>query len=182
MEPSSLLMKMLQSEEGCHKFIGPDQYKAYEDGGNFSIGYGCQQYFDEAGEPYVKDGDVITLDKAQKMLKKGVVKYQNAVEKKLNDNGVVLEQHQKDALTCFCYNIGIGGFNGCDLIKTIIKSKGKKEFITKQDIRKQKIINIARLAIIVLSIAFIIHGTYNGGASDVYQKAINICTECIGLG
>ena len=47
---------------------------------------------------------------------------------------------------------------------------------------KQKIINIARLAIIVLSIAFIIHGTYNGGASDVYQKAINICTECIGLG
>lgn len=123
MEPSSLLMKMLQSEEGCHKFIGPDQYKAYEDGGNFSIGYGCQQYFDEAGEPYVKAGDVITLDRAQKMLKKGVVKYQNAVEKKLNDNGVVLEQHQKDALTCFCYNIGIGGFNGCDLIKTIISKK-----------------------------------------------------------
>ena len=69
-----------------------------------------------------------------------------------------------------------------DLIKIIIKSKGKKEFITKQDIRKHKIINIARLAVIVLSITFIIHGTYNGGASDVYQKAINICTECIGLG
>lgn len=123
MEPSNLLMKMLQSEEGCHKFIGPDQYQAYPDGDKFSIGYGCQQYFDEEGEPYVKDGDVITLEKAQKMLKKGVVKYQNAVEKKLNDNGVVLEQHQKDALTCFCYNIGIGGFNGCDLIKTIISKK-----------------------------------------------------------
>ena len=69
-----------------------------------------------------------------------------------------------------------------DLIKLIIKSAGKKEVITSTDIKKQKIINIARLALIVLSISFIIHGTYNGGASDVYQKAINICTECIGLG
>ena len=69
-----------------------------------------------------------------------------------------------------------------ELIKTIISSEGRKEIITKKDIRKQKIINIARLAIIVLSITLIIHGTYNGGASDVYQKAINICTECIGLG
>ncbi len=69
-----------------------------------------------------------------------------------------------------------------DLIKTIIKANGKKVVITKENIKKQKMINITRFAIIILSIVLIIHGTYNGGASDVYQKAINICTECIGLG
>lgn len=39
-----------------------------------------------------------------------------------------------------------------------------------------------RIVLFVLAVAFIIWGSLIGGARDVLQKAINICTECIGLG
>lgn len=39
-----------------------------------------------------------------------------------------------------------------------------------------------RLVLAVLALLFIILGVMNGGARDVLVKAINICTECIGLG
>lgn len=40
----------------------------------------------------------------------------------------------------------------------------------------------ARLVLAALALLFIILGVMNGGARDVLIKAINICTECIGLG
>ena len=40
----------------------------------------------------------------------------------------------------------------------------------------------ARIAILCLGALFIILGVMNGGSRDVLIKAINICTECIGLG
>ena len=45
-----------------------------------------------------------------------------------------------------------------------------------------KMQNIARIAILCLGVLFIILGVMNGGSRDVLVKAINICTECIGLG
>ncbi|MBQ7139309.1 MAG: thioredoxin [Clostridia bacterium] len=39
-----------------------------------------------------------------------------------------------------------------------------------------------RLLILCAAIVFILLGVMNGGAYDVLVKAINICTECIGLG
>ncbi len=39
-----------------------------------------------------------------------------------------------------------------------------------------------RAAVAALAVAFIVAGVNNGGAEDVLVKAINICTECIGLG
>ncbi len=39
-----------------------------------------------------------------------------------------------------------------------------------------------RTAILVIAIIFIVLGVMNGGLRDVLVKAINICTECIGLG
>ena len=39
-----------------------------------------------------------------------------------------------------------------------------------------------RAAILIVAVFFIIEGISNGGMSDVLIKAINICTECIGLG
>ena len=41
---------------------------------------------------------------------------------------------------------------------------------------------VVRIAVGVIAITFIVVGVFNGGANDVLIKAINICTECIGLG
>lgn len=39
-----------------------------------------------------------------------------------------------------------------------------------------------RIALLVIALALIIAGILNGGMADVLAKAVNICTECIGLG
>lgn len=39
-----------------------------------------------------------------------------------------------------------------------------------------------RILILLIAAAFIVIGIMNGGLYDVYVKAINICSECIGLG
>ncbi len=41
---------------------------------------------------------------------------------------------------------------------------------------------VVRGVIFVVAVVFIILGIFNGGAQDVLVKAVNICTECIGLG
>lgn len=74
---------------------------------------------------------------------------------------------------------------------TLIKhGEGKKES-TPIENAKDKAESIAnhpitvwavRGVIAVIGIVFIIVGALNGGAHDVLIKAINICTECIGLG
>ncbi len=42
--------------------------------------------------------------------------------------------------------------------------------------------NILRFALLFVGIAVLIYGFVSGGTVDVLTKAINICTECIGLG
>jgi hypothetical protein len=39
-----------------------------------------------------------------------------------------------------------------------------------------------RLLLLALSAGLILHGILNGSMQDVFVKAVNICTECIGLG
>ena len=41
---------------------------------------------------------------------------------------------------------------------------------------------VTRIVVGVVAVTFIVVGIFNGGANDVLIKAINICTECIGLG
>ncbi len=68
-----------------------------------------------------------------------------------------------------------------EIIKVIMKTNGRKPL--KAIVKNNKLtINIARISILIIAAVFIISGIFNGGASDVLQKAINICTECIGLG
>lgn len=43
-------------------------------------------------------------------------------------------------------------------------------------------LKILRIALLVLACVLIIAGVFNGSANDVLGKAVNICTECIGLG
>lgn len=46
----------------------------------------------------------------------------------------------------------------------------------------RRVILAIRFVLAVLALAFIIWGALNGNARAVFIKAINICTECIGLG
>lgn len=41
---------------------------------------------------------------------------------------------------------------------------------------------IPRISVALIAIVFVVLGVVNGSASDVFIKAIKICTECIGLG
>ena len=46
----------------------------------------------------------------------------------------------------------------------------------------QKTVFIFRTALLVVAFALLIVGIVGGGMADVLSKAVNICTECIGLG
>ena len=39
-----------------------------------------------------------------------------------------------------------------------------------------------RLLLLAVSAALILYGILNGSMQDMFVKAVNICTECIGLG
>ena len=39
-----------------------------------------------------------------------------------------------------------------------------------------------RVTLGVAGLALVIIGVWNGGMADVFHKAVNICTQCIGLG
>ena len=41
---------------------------------------------------------------------------------------------------------------------------------------------LLRTGLLVLALALIVLGIFNGGLWDVFVKAANLCTECIGLG
>ncbi len=41
---------------------------------------------------------------------------------------------------------------------------------------------LLRGGLLLLALALIVLGVLNGGLRDVFVKAANICTECIGLG
>ncbi len=47
---------------------------------------------------------------------------------------------------------------------------------------KHKALAVIRIVIVLVGVAVLIYGYAAGGTSDVLTKAINICTECIGLG
>jgi len=49
-------------------------------------------------------------------------------------------------------------------------------------VSEEKRLSPYRNAILVAAIIFAVYGFLNGGTIDVLAKAINICTECIGLG
>lgn len=59
------------------------------------------------------------------------------------------------------------------------KIDGVKERVGK---KRSLLLLIARCALGGAAIALLLAGAFNGGAHDVLVKAINICTECIGLG
>ena len=51
-----------------------------------------------------------------------------------------------------------------------------------QAAKKNTFLTVGRVVLAAAALAFIIAGIANGGMRDVLVKAVNICTECIGLG
>ena len=51
-----------------------------------------------------------------------------------------------------------------------------------QPIKEESSVWIAQVLLIICAVALIAYGFFTGGAADVLVKAINICTECVGLG
>lgn len=49
-------------------------------------------------------------------------------------------------------------------------------------LKSPKLVFGVRIGLCVAGIALFAFGIYNGGMTDVYEKAKNICTQCIGLG
>lgn len=41
---------------------------------------------------------------------------------------------------------------------------------------------IVQSSILAIAVGFMFYGVYRGEADMVFQKAVNICLECIGLG
>lgn len=48
--------------------------------------------------------------------------------------------------------------------------------------QNMKVRSIARVALYAAAVVMLVAGVLNGGMRDVLVKAVNICTECIGLG
>jgi len=47
---------------------------------------------------------------------------------------------------------------------------------------KRTVPSFVTVILIVVSIMFCVYGAFTGEIITVYQKASNICTECIGIG
>lgn len=92
-------------------------------------------------------------------------------------------------LPCFAVSFGYGVFASFRIASSIQKeiallrqlpaAKGKSEFCRRNP---DKAVSIARTAFLVLAVALTVYGFFTGGTMDVLTKAVNICTECIGLG
>lgn len=61
-------------------------------------------------------------------------------------------------------------------IFTTIKTTAVKIF------DNEKFVFCLRCAVLIFGVSFVVLGCFNGGALEMLEKAINICTECIGLG
>lgn len=52
----------------------------------------------------------------------------------------------------------------------------------KKDPKSPGRLRLLRSALLLLALALIVAGVFNGSARDVFGKAVKICTECVGLG
>lgn len=57
---------------------------------------------------------------------------------------------------------------------------GKTAIVPAKD--RKKLLLAVRIAVLVIGIGLLVYGYWAGGTADVETKAVNICTECVGLG
>ena len=101
---------MTTSEKGINLIATHEglKLKAYQCPAKvWTIGYGHTKG--------VKQGDVITKEKAIEFLKEDLKEAENAVNKNLQN----LNQNQFDALVSFVFNVGAGSFQDSTLLKKV---------------------------------------------------------------
>ena len=104
---TSKLKDLVKQFEGC-------SLKAYKcPAGIWTIGYGNTQY--ENGKA-VKEGETITLERADQLLEVILIKFVQQVGELVKSK---VNQNQKDALTDFAYNCGVGNLRSSTLLKKV---------------------------------------------------------------
>ena len=91
---------------------------------------------------------------------------------------IVAERLWQTAPAMFVWTIL--ALTGIFIPKSPARNKKQAKFSWKRESWKHR--RKARIAVLIVAIALIAVGIFNGGMRDVFVKAINICTECIGLG
>lgn len=80
----------------------------------------------------------------------------------------------------YAFHLERTSHKACTILIEVIKTNGK---VKKEELKQNNIVKyIAQGAIVCIALVLIIMGINNGETQDVLQKAVNICTECIGLG
>lgn len=69
-----------------------------------------------------------------------------------------------------------------ELLKQAADVNNSATDVTSNPHLSTKNLNIIRLVVLIVGVAILIYGFVTGGTNDVLTKAINICTECVGLG
>lgn len=101
------LKELVREFEGC-------KLKAYKcPAGIWTIGYGNTQY--ENGKA-VKEGEVITLERAEQLLEVILIKFVQQTNEVIKSS---VTQNQRDALTDFAYNCGLGNLKSSTLLKKV---------------------------------------------------------------
>lgn len=107
MQTSEKGIALIKQFEGC-------RLAAYQDSvGVWTIGYGWTNPVDGKS---VKAGMTITQEVAERLLKTGLVSYENDVSKLVK---VKLSQGQFDALVSFTYNLGARSLSTSTLLKKL---------------------------------------------------------------
>ena len=73
-------------------------------------------------------------------------------------------------------------FLKAELVKQVKAGIVIKEQSKPQEKSYAKLLLGLRIGFAVAAVVLLIIGVYNGGMEEVFKKAINICTQCIGLG
>ena len=84
------------------------------------------------------------------------------------------------------FGVGVASSYRClhsmDKEITLLKQLPKREFTDPIPTKNGSSLLIPRLVFLTLGLVLLIYGFFTGGTADVLVKAINICTECVGLG
>ncbi|MBQ2729790.1 MAG: hypothetical protein IJF69_03360 [Clostridia bacterium] len=69
-----------------------------------------------------------------------------------------------------------------ELLKKLPDARGEGLSFKKETKAKSVIFAVLKVVIVAVAVAALVYGAVEGGFADVMTKAVNICTECIGLG